>query len=333
LYIGEQTGLPPSGDKHDYYSLGVYYWPDPFKVSGLPYIRRDGRVNSESYSDTYDKKSIISLYRSAGLLSLAYYYTENRSYIEYAAVLLRAWFLDENTRMNPHLKFAQICPGSNGINGSGIIETVGLIDLLDCVTLAHQAGAFSDEEMKGFKQWLAEYLQWLFESPQGRKEAQAVNNHGVWYDVQTDVYAVFIGDTDLAARILEQRTKRRMGTQIKSGGGLPQELARTRSFHYTLYVLNALIRAARIGEKVGVDIWHYQSEEHKGIYNALGFVVPYINGTKKWPYPQIKREDEKAFAPLLSYAAKVYANADFQSAARRLLDNDNEHYGNLIMEK
>ncbi|MBN1797576.1 MAG: alginate lyase family protein [Spirochaetales bacterium] len=151
--------------------------------------------------------------------------------------------------------------------------------------------------------------------------------------MQTAAYAIFIGDSELAARILEQRTKKRITAQIKADGSLPQELARTRSFHYTLYVLNAFIRTARIGEKVGVDIWNYQAEEGKGIYNALAFVVPYINGTKKWPYTQIKEEDEKAFVPLLAYAAKIYDNVEFQSAAQRLLEQDNTHYVNLITER
>src|SRR5262245_17435085 len=34
--------LPPTNDKHDYFSLSPYWWPDPSKPDGLPYIRRDG---------------------------------------------------------------------------------------------------------------------------------------------------------------------------------------------------------------------------------------------------------------------------------------------------
>ncbi len=34
--------IPPSGDKHDYASMGPYWWPDPNTPDGLPYIRRDG---------------------------------------------------------------------------------------------------------------------------------------------------------------------------------------------------------------------------------------------------------------------------------------------------
>src|SRR5688500_222139 len=40
--------VPPSGDKRDYLSQAPYWWPDPDKPDGLPYIRRDGRTNPDS---------------------------------------------------------------------------------------------------------------------------------------------------------------------------------------------------------------------------------------------------------------------------------------------
>ena len=47
LTIVNKPILPSSGDKHDYMSVGPYWWPDPDKPDGLPYIRRDGEVNPE----------------------------------------------------------------------------------------------------------------------------------------------------------------------------------------------------------------------------------------------------------------------------------------------
>ena len=38
---------PSSGDKHDYMSQARYFWPDPAKPDGLPYINRDGISNPE----------------------------------------------------------------------------------------------------------------------------------------------------------------------------------------------------------------------------------------------------------------------------------------------
>jgi len=42
--VTHKTIEPPSGDKHDYLSFSRYWWPDPKKPDGLPYIRKDGGV-------------------------------------------------------------------------------------------------------------------------------------------------------------------------------------------------------------------------------------------------------------------------------------------------
>ena len=35
----------PTGDPHDYISYARYYWPDPAKPDGLPYLSHDGKHN------------------------------------------------------------------------------------------------------------------------------------------------------------------------------------------------------------------------------------------------------------------------------------------------
>ncbi len=45
--VMQKTQLPPSGNKHDYMSQGPYWWPDPSKPDGKPYIRKDGQRNPE----------------------------------------------------------------------------------------------------------------------------------------------------------------------------------------------------------------------------------------------------------------------------------------------
>ena len=45
--VTSKTRTPPSGDKHDYISMGPYWWPDPSRPGGEPYVRRDGEVNPE----------------------------------------------------------------------------------------------------------------------------------------------------------------------------------------------------------------------------------------------------------------------------------------------
>jgi len=46
----------PSGDKRDYVSLSRYFWPNPKKSDGLPYIRKDGLTNPEFNGDKFDRR-------------------------------------------------------------------------------------------------------------------------------------------------------------------------------------------------------------------------------------------------------------------------------------
>jgi hypothetical protein len=111
--------LPPSGDRHDYMSVGPYWWPDPNKDDGLPYIRRDGRVNPEFYEhDTVPRGKMCDAVET---LALAYYLTDQEKYANHAARLLRVWFLDDETRMNPHLRYGQAIPGRCTGRGFGLL--------------------------------------------------------------------------------------------------------------------------------------------------------------------------------------------------------------------
>lgn len=65
LTVMDKPLTPPSGNKHDYMSMGRYWWPDPTKADGLPYVRRDGVVNPE-----IDKLDRIPLSKFTGSLRL-----------------------------------------------------------------------------------------------------------------------------------------------------------------------------------------------------------------------------------------------------------------------
>ena len=55
-------------------------------------------------------------------LAAAYKITGERKYADHAAAHLRAWFIDEATRMNPNLQYAQAIQGRFTGRGTGIIE-------------------------------------------------------------------------------------------------------------------------------------------------------------------------------------------------------------------
>ena len=132
--VMEKKHIPPSGDKHDYMSLAPYHWPDPTKPDGLPYIRKDGQTNPE-VKEYKDKEYQPQLCADVHTLALAYYFSGEKVYAQHAAKLLRVWFLDTATRMNPNLNFAQAIKGVNTGRGAGLIDTRHYIKVIDAIGL------------------------------------------------------------------------------------------------------------------------------------------------------------------------------------------------------
>ena len=311
--------VPPSGDKHDYMSVGPYWWPDSTKADGLPYIRKDGQVNPERYAIKDDEyQNAIS--RDVYFLGLAWFYTGNEKYAVHAAGLLRTWFLDTATRMNPHLNYGQAIPGITDGRGIGLIDTHNVTMLIDGIQLLKGSRALSAAEYKGIQDWYRQFLQWMRTSPIGMDEADELNNHGTWYDVQQVAIALFTGQQELARQMLEQQSKKRIDNQLEAAGGQPKELARTLSWNYSLFNLRAFFELALLAENVKVDLWNYESPGKKSLKKAYAWLLPYAAGKKEWEYQQIKPKHDEDFLELSEVAAEKYTDIDLAALRERHRD-------------
>ncbi|HEV8592190.1 MAG TPA: alginate lyase family protein [Pyrinomonadaceae bacterium] len=307
---------PPSGDKHDYMSQAPYFWADPGKKDGLPYIRRDGERNPEINKIT-DHKSMDQMVSAVDALSLAYYLKGNEAYATKAVQILRAFFLDPATRMNPNLQYAQGIPGINTGRGIGLIETVGLTRVVDSIGLLDGSKALSHPDKKGLEDWFSRFLQWMQESKNGRDESAAQNNHGTHYDLQVASYALFLGKNDIAKNILEAAKQKRIAKQIESDGRQPLELARTKAWSYSVMNLRGLIQLATLGTHVGVDLWNYETKDGRSIRRALDFLYPYSVG-EKWKYQQIGEWQPEILFPGMRMAASHYFDEKFKAMQTKI---------------
>jgi len=308
---------PPSGDKHDYMSLAPYWWPNPNTTHGLPYIRRDGERNPE-INELRNRLDLGEMADAVETLSLAYYFTGEEKYAARAALLIRTWFLAPKTRMNPHLRYGQAIRGVNDGRGEGLIETRGFTRVVDAIGLLANSKSWTAADQRTCQKWIKEFRDWMLSSEHGRDEAASDNNHGTFYDVQIASYSLFVRDPDQARKVLQAVGERRIAVQIEPDGSQPLELARTKAWSYSVGNLAGLMALARLGEHVGVDLWHYETADGRSIRRALDYLAPYGMGERKWPYPQINGFSAELFYPLVRMAAAKYPDGPYGELLARI---------------
>ncbi len=307
----------PSVDPHDYVSLAPYYWPNPDTPDHLPYVRRDGERNSETRE--FDARIFSTFSEHVWGLALAGYMTGDKRYSQRAATLLRTWFIDPETRMNPNLEHAQFVKGENSGRGTGIIESNRLLNVIDAIGLlrASDAGWTADDQSR-IEAWFRDYVKWMRESPNGKAEAAATNNHGTWYDVQATTYMLFLGDEAAARQVVEAAKTKRIAAQIQPDGQMLREQSRTKSWGYSCFNLKALAQLADLGRRVDVDLWNYSTPDGRSIRTALDCHLPYALGEKKWSHQQIGRFDPREILLPLRRAAIALNDDKYVDALQRI---------------
>lgn len=300
--VVDKTTVPPSGDRHDYMSVAPYWWPDPASKTGLPYIRRDGHFNPARATEAFDRTAIGRLSEDVGTLALAYYYSGDDRYAAKAATLIRTWFLDPATAMNPNARFAQSIPGRTDGRAEGVLDTNAFQAVIDGIGLITPSHQLSEAELTKLRGWFRRYVAWMQSSPTGQAEDAAKNNHGIWYDAQLSEYALFAGEPEIARKAVLAFPSRRIATEIEPNGALPRELTRTRSLHYSVYALLPAFDVAAIGDCLGYDLWHFSTADGRSLEQAARYVAAYRGRLKDWPYPEIQ-PDGRELDVLIARAA------------------------------
>jgi hypothetical protein len=326
--VTDKAFTPASGDKHDYMSQAPYFWYDSSKPNGLPYIRKDGVRNPEINKIT-DHRKLGELDNSCRTLALAWYCTREEKYAAKAASLLRHWFLNDATKMNPNLNYAQAIPGINDGRGIGIIETIALTGIADAVALLKGSKALTAEDSRSLQQWYTQYLSWLLTSKNGNEEHAAKNNHGTWFYAQAIDFALFTGNMAKAKELIEE-SKKRMDSQIDAAGKMQLELERTAALSYSTFNLTAWFRVATLAQHAGVNLWQYKNQQGAGIRTALDWVLPYALGQQKWTYQQINEYKKNNIYTLLLQAANVYKDPQYAAAAKQMEEEVNDVWVDLV---
>ena len=316
ITITENENLQASKDPHDYFSIGRYFWPNPKKPDGLPWINRDGETNPDAVKAS-DRDQIDEMIHAVEYFSLAYRLTGQEKYGAEAARFLRGFFLDAETKMNPHLNYGQSVPGKATGRGWGVIDTRGFMVLPDVLNLLEKCPAWTVKDRGGMKAWWTAYGNWMQTSPIGLEEKNAANNHGAVYDVQLAAVLVMAEKEDEARKVLGESLANRLDAHITPEGKQPRELARTKSWSYSCFNLKNICKGAVMAQSLGIDLWSHAGEGGRGsLRKAMLFLVPFLKNPESWPEKQITKFDSKEARVWLSDGAVVYDDAEIRTAQK-----------------
>lgn len=315
LSVTDKGMTPPSGSKHDYLSLSAYWWADDSKPDGLPWIRKDGNVNPASKNSQSDGVRLADFTARVQNLTLAWYFSGEQKYADKAASLMRTWFIDPDTRMNPNLNFAQGVPGIAAGRNTGVLDgRYFSTRIVDSVVLLHGNPAWKTADEQAMREWMTEYLTWLQSSKIAQKESRTENNHGNWYVTQVAGIAWYL-DQPQVIKQMATLMKSKLDVQLMPDGTQPAELARTRSFHYSYFNLQAISLMAILAQKNGIDLWNYQTPQGGGVIKSLDFMAKYTDDSQPWPYKTLDRINVRP-VPLLSWADNATGSSRYQQQIR-----------------
>lgn len=306
-----------AGTIHDFFSEGDYWWPDTLNPDG-PYIRRDGETNPNNF--VAHRYAMIRFSMIVGNLTSAYLLTDNKKYVEPIVKHVRAWFIDEATRMNPHLLYAQAIQGVTTGRGVGIIDTIHLIEVVQSLIRLEMQSILSQEDIDKTKEWFREYLNWMSTHPYGISEMNAGNNHGTCWALQAAIFAKYVGDNQMTAICKERFKNILLPKQMKEDGSFPRELERTKPYGYSLFNLDVMAALCHILSSADENMWEYSTLDGKYMRKGIDFMYPYIVEKMNWPYPaDVMHGDEWPIAqPALLFVWMQYPEEKYFSTWRSL---------------
>jgi hypothetical protein len=270
-----------AGGAHDYFSEGDYWWPDPASPNG-PYIQRDGMSNPGNFND--HRLALIRLSLHVPALTAAWIVTRERRYAAHAVRHLRAWFLDTATRMNPHLLYAQAIKGRVTGRGTGIIDTLHLVEVARAISVLEGANVMSRQERADVKEWFAKYLTWMTTHEYGIQERDTKNNHATCWVMQVAEFARLTGNDRVTTFCRTRYKAVLLPDQMAADGSFPLEIARTKPYGYSLFNLDAMAMICEILSTRQESLWAYQMPDGRGIAKGMEFMFPYIADKARWPH-------------------------------------------------
>lgn len=306
-----------AGGIHDFYSEGDYWWANPQDPNG-PFIRRDGETNPDNF--TAHRHAMIRFSQLVGDLTSAWILTGDKKYTDAAMRHIRAWFVDQETMMNPNLLYAQAIKGIATGRGIGIIDTIHLIEVVQSLRLMEARGIIEEKELKTIRLWFSDYLTWMSTHRYGINEMEAKNNHGTCWAMQAAAFALFTQNEEMIRFCRERYRTVLLPNQMAVDGSFPLELERTKPYGYSLFNLDAMTTLCHLLTTPEENLWDYTTTDGRNIEKGIAWLFPFVKDKDAWKrQPDIMFWEEWPVAhPFLLFGSMHHYRKDYFQTWKKL---------------
>ena len=324
-HITDSSSPLSAGGPHDFFSQADYSWPNPGTADGLPFVNRDGESYPGAFFD--HRKAMRLMRKNVSFFTAAFHITKDIKFAEAAVKWLKEFFLDPETYMEPGLLYSQAVMGICTGRGIGIIDTLHLIDVTAAAKILRDAGVIEKSIYEGLKNWFAKYLNWMCTHEYGINEMNHPNNHSVCWHVQAAAFARFTGNDDVLKMCVLHYREQLLPNQMAEDGSFPRELARTKPYGYSIFVLDNMDTLCFLLSGKDVNLWEYSLPGNRSIKKGLDYLYPYLNDKTSWPHnPDIAHHNEWPVAmSFMLFAAAAYGEEkwlDLYSRLEKYPEND-----------
>jgi hypothetical protein len=270
-----------AGGRNDFYSEGDYWWPDPDNPGG-PFIRKDGLSNPEVFSE--HRHAMVRLSEITATLTSAWLLTGERRYADKAIEHLHAWFVDHETRMNPHMLYAQAISGRVTGRGIGLIDAYQLVEVAQSVRVLSERNMIPVDQEEEIKDWFGRFLTWMTTHEYGIDEMNTRNNHAVCWLATAGIMARLTENREIIDLCVERFKNIVLPDQMGSDGSFPRELDRTKPYGYALFNIDAFANVAQILSTHEDNLWEFETPDGRSLKLGMEFIYPYIEDKSSWPH-------------------------------------------------
>lgn len=299
-----------AGGKHDFYSEGDYWWPNPENTEG-PYIQKDGQTNPDNF--VKHRLAMIRLSEIVATLTSEWLLLGDEKYANHAVKHINAWFIDTATRMNPHMLYAQAIWGRYTGRGIGLIDAYHLVEVAQCTKTLIEKKVIPEKDAAKIKEWFNSFLNWMTTHSYGIDEMNAKNNHGTCWVVTASAMADLIGDKEKKQLCKERFKTILLPAQMAENGSFPLELKRTKPYGYSLFNIDAMCNLAQILSTPEDNLWDFKTTDGKSLKKGMEFIYPFIADKSSWTYSKdiYIWEEWPARQSSLLFAGLAYQNKTY----------------------